>query len=198
MKKQIRKNTKQEGIDLCVTCSTSLQSDEIGYCQKCLKSQEFEKDHLQGIDQIQLHRYAERKRGEIIEFLDPKRFNIKYIDRSKINTMIDKKIKVHGILSPILASSLDYSLIWEVKYINKITKHRIKWLIDYWVDKYEIDLDDLGKFDHEVGLVFWGYSEYHDYEYSNTYDYPDCLVQAYVSRNLREIKNNETTRSGVK
>jgi hypothetical protein len=124
--------------------------------------------------------YADRKRQKILEFV-----NLPYMKIIPIDQAIEELkqgSEVFAIIEPMLVQMLDYEPIHRISYISEASESDRKYLVEYWQEKYEVDVEEFHKITKKVGLVFSSYSEYYDSVYTRTYDYPDTVIANYVLR----------------
>lgn len=191
----VKNGNDRDGINACSTCNKKLNLDdnninnnvdEIGYCSKCLLNQESEINNIIGNHNIDLTKYAESQREEMMDFIHSPDYEIEFFGLNKLWDKLfaikfnNKNNTIYAILKPDLAASLSYLLIQVVSDMRKITQEESKqFLIRYWKNKYEIDLED---FDHIVQLEFENYSSWNDEPYYSYYDYPDCVFDNFCIR----------------
>ncbi len=141
-------------------------------------------------EQLDLQKYANQRRQEIQDFLEKHHPTFMTLHEAKQGlTSGDPHYenKLYAILDPQLVASLPYKPVRLVTKIREIDPERIQWLINYWEERYEVDISDQGDFgewNHEVGLNFissyWDYDYHTRYYYDRTYDFPSCLIATFL------------------
>ena len=145
-------------------------------------------------EQLDLQKYADRRRQEIQDFITQKNAIHMTLHEAKQLLNSDPHFddphyekKIYAVLDPLIVASLSYKPVRLVVTIREITLKRKQWLINYWQEKYEIDVSETSEFgdwNHQVGLLFkswwYDYNYYEYYEDERIYDYPSCLIATFL------------------
>ncbi|MFX0170928.1 MAG: hypothetical protein ACFE9L_03315 [Candidatus Hodarchaeota archaeon] len=140
-------------------------------------------------EQLELQKYVDHRRSQINDWINREDTTLitlsEAIQKLKRIDYYEVSTNIYAILDPLIVGSLDYHPDRNVAHIREVSPERKQWLIDYWKQKYKIDVSEseespFSSWRYEVGLIFTNWSYYYEAEYESVYDYPSCLTAAFL------------------